>query len=146
MNVGPIPTTRIDKDHPKDQIIGDLNSAIQTRRMAKISDEHAMVRMQSYVSIPSLRMCTYGLCLLLWSIGIGRKFHLLEDKQIPSVGVCSTWMAFGGNTLAGDGVAGIKRRSRDLYGDGVRNFTMASGRGQLKEDLESSTWRRRQDF
>ncbi|GJR38704.1 ribonuclease H-like domain-containing protein [Tanacetum coccineum] len=42
MNVSPIPTTRIDKDHPKDQIIGDLNSAIQTRRMTKISDEHAM--------------------------------------------------------------------------------------------------------
>ncbi|GKD43476.1 putative ribonuclease H-like domain-containing protein [Tanacetum coccineum] len=39
----PIPTTRIDKDHPKDQIIGDFNSAIQTRRMTKISDEHAMV-------------------------------------------------------------------------------------------------------
>ncbi|GKB81117.1 hypothetical protein Tco_0948012 [Tanacetum coccineum] len=44
MNVSPIPTTRIDKDHPKDQIIGDLNSAIQTRRMTKISDEHAMVK------------------------------------------------------------------------------------------------------
>ncbi|GKE26401.1 putative ribonuclease H-like domain-containing protein, partial [Tanacetum coccineum] len=42
MNVSPIPTTRIDKDHPKDQIIGDLNLAIQTRRMTKISDEHAM--------------------------------------------------------------------------------------------------------
>ncbi|GJW25143.1 ribonuclease H-like domain-containing protein [Tanacetum coccineum] len=43
MNVSPIPTTRIDKDHPKDQIIGDFNSSIQTRRMTKISDEHAMV-------------------------------------------------------------------------------------------------------
>ncbi|GJU24997.1 putative ribonuclease H-like domain-containing protein [Tanacetum coccineum] len=43
LNVSPIPTTRIDKDHPKDQIIGDFNSAIQTRRMTKISDEHAMV-------------------------------------------------------------------------------------------------------
>ncbi|GJU92006.1 putative ribonuclease H-like domain-containing protein [Tanacetum coccineum] len=43
-NVSLIPTTRIDKDHPKDQIIGDLNSAIQTRRMTKISNEHAMVR------------------------------------------------------------------------------------------------------
>ncbi|GJX51196.1 putative ribonuclease H-like domain-containing protein [Tanacetum coccineum] len=42
MNVSPIPTTRIDKDHPKDQIIRDLNSAIQTRRMTKISDEHVM--------------------------------------------------------------------------------------------------------
>ncbi|GKC78029.1 putative ribonuclease H-like domain-containing protein, partial [Tanacetum coccineum] len=43
MNVSPIPTTRIDKDYPKDQIIRDFNSAIQTRRMTKISDEHAMV-------------------------------------------------------------------------------------------------------
>ncbi|GJV08286.1 putative ribonuclease H-like domain-containing protein [Tanacetum coccineum] len=42
MNVSLIPTTRIDKDHPKDQIIGDLTSAIQTRRMTKIFDEHAM--------------------------------------------------------------------------------------------------------
>ncbi|GJZ75192.1 putative ribonuclease H-like domain-containing protein [Tanacetum coccineum] len=42
MNVSPIPTTRIEKDHPKDQIIRELNSAIQTRRMTKIFDEHAM--------------------------------------------------------------------------------------------------------
>ncbi|GJV13564.1 retrovirus-related pol polyprotein from transposon TNT 1-94 [Tanacetum coccineum] len=28
MNASPIPTTRIDKDHPKEQIIGDFNSAI----------------------------------------------------------------------------------------------------------------------
>ncbi|GJY88549.1 hypothetical protein Tco_0503177 [Tanacetum coccineum] len=28
----------------------------------------------------------------------GRKAHLLEDKQIPSVGVFSIWKAFGGNT------------------------------------------------
>ncbi|GJR46945.1 putative ribonuclease H-like domain-containing protein [Tanacetum coccineum] len=43
MNVSPIPTTRIHKDHPKDQIIGDINLATQTRRMTKISKEHAMV-------------------------------------------------------------------------------------------------------
>ncbi|GJY31165.1 putative ribonuclease H-like domain-containing protein, partial [Tanacetum coccineum] len=47
MNVSPIPTTRINKDHPKDQIIGDFNSAIQTRRMIKISDEHAMMDVKS---------------------------------------------------------------------------------------------------
>ncbi|GKB53586.1 hypothetical protein Tco_0904339 [Tanacetum coccineum] len=45
--------------------------------------------------------------------------------------------------VAGDGVAGIKRRRRDLSSDGVRNMATASGRGRLKEDLESSTWRRR---
>ncbi|GJW31042.1 putative ribonuclease H-like domain-containing protein, partial [Tanacetum coccineum] len=42
MNVSPIPTTRIHKDHPKDQIIRDINSATHTRRMTKISEEHAM--------------------------------------------------------------------------------------------------------
>ncbi|GJT83015.1 ribonuclease H-like domain-containing protein [Tanacetum coccineum] len=42
MNVNPIPTTRIYKDHLKDQIFGDINSATQTRRMTKISEEHAM--------------------------------------------------------------------------------------------------------
>ncbi|GKC23793.1 hypothetical protein Tco_1025943, partial [Tanacetum coccineum] len=43
MNVSHIPTIRIHKDHPKDQIIGDINSATQTRRMTKIYKEHAMV-------------------------------------------------------------------------------------------------------
>ncbi|GJW24058.1 putative ribonuclease H-like domain-containing protein [Tanacetum coccineum] len=47
MNVNPIPITRIHKDHPKDQIIGDINLATQTRRMTNISEEHAMV---SYIN------------------------------------------------------------------------------------------------
>ncbi|GJR58728.1 putative ribonuclease H-like domain-containing protein [Tanacetum coccineum] len=47
MNDSPIPTTRIDKNHPKDRIIEDFNSAIQTRRMTKISDEHAMKVIQA---------------------------------------------------------------------------------------------------
>ncbi|GJU48234.1 hypothetical protein Tco_1217789 [Tanacetum coccineum] len=38
--VSPIPTTRIHKDHPVEQIIGDLNSAPQTRRMTKNLKEH----------------------------------------------------------------------------------------------------------
>ncbi|GJR03051.1 hypothetical protein Tco_0526035 [Tanacetum coccineum] len=45
----------------------------------------------------------------------------------------------------GDGVAGLKRRRHDLSSNGVGNLVMASGRGRLKEDLESSTWRRRQE-
>nr|GEV48335.1 hypothetical protein [Tanacetum cinerariifolium] len=80
----------------------------------------------------------------------GRKAHLLEDKQIPSVGVFSTWMAFGGNTHDlgsfgeetdkitdlhqtheevlltehGDGVAGIKRRHHDPSSDSIWNLEM----------------------
>ncbi|GJV03046.1 putative ribonuclease H-like domain-containing protein [Tanacetum coccineum] len=47
INVSPIPTTRIHKDHPKDQIIRDINSATQTRRMTKISEEHALKVIQA---------------------------------------------------------------------------------------------------
>ncbi|GJX38546.1 hypothetical protein Tco_0251849 [Tanacetum coccineum] len=46
----------------------------------------------------------------------------------------------------GDGVTIIKRRRQDLHRDGVRDSTTASGHGRLKEDLESSTWRRRHNF
>ncbi|GKA26409.1 putative ribonuclease H-like domain-containing protein [Tanacetum coccineum] len=42
MHVSPIPTTRIHKDHPVEQIIGDLNSAPQTRRMTKNLEEHGL--------------------------------------------------------------------------------------------------------
>ncbi|GKF63910.1 hypothetical protein Tco_0187358, partial [Tanacetum coccineum] len=35
MSVSPIPTTRIHKDHPKAQIIREVDSVIQTRRMYK---------------------------------------------------------------------------------------------------------------
>ncbi|GJT19269.1 putative ribonuclease H-like domain-containing protein [Tanacetum coccineum] len=47
INVSPIPTTRIHKDHPKEQIIGDPNLATQRRRMINFSEDNAMV---SYIS------------------------------------------------------------------------------------------------
>ncbi|GJU21934.1 retrovirus-related pol polyprotein from transposon TNT 1-94, partial [Tanacetum coccineum] len=52
MNVSPVPTTGIHKDHPKDQIIRDINSATQTRRMTKISEEHAM-KVWTLVDLPN---------------------------------------------------------------------------------------------
>ncbi|GJS42919.1 putative ribonuclease H-like domain-containing protein [Tanacetum coccineum] len=40
IQVSPIPTTRIHKDHPLDQVIEDLQSATQTRKMSKNLEEH----------------------------------------------------------------------------------------------------------
>ncbi|GJY29170.1 putative ribonuclease H-like domain-containing protein [Tanacetum coccineum] len=40
IQVSPITTTRIHKDPPLNQVIGDLNSAAQTRRMTKNLEEH----------------------------------------------------------------------------------------------------------
>ncbi|GKE40303.1 putative ribonuclease H-like domain-containing protein [Tanacetum coccineum] len=42
MSVSPIPTTRIHKVHPVEQIIGDLHLAPQTRRMTKNLEEHGL--------------------------------------------------------------------------------------------------------
>ncbi|GKB96178.1 hypothetical protein Tco_0982315, partial [Tanacetum coccineum] len=43
IQVSPILTTRIHKDHPFDHVIGDLKSATETRRMSKNSKEHGFV-------------------------------------------------------------------------------------------------------
>ncbi|GKA15081.1 retrovirus-related pol polyprotein from transposon TNT 1-94, partial [Tanacetum coccineum] len=43
IQVRPIPTTRIHKDHPLDQVIGDLQSDQQTRRMLKNLEAHGLV-------------------------------------------------------------------------------------------------------
>ncbi|GJW11605.1 putative ribonuclease H-like domain-containing protein [Tanacetum coccineum] len=40
IQVSPNPTTRIHKDHPLDQVIGDLQSATQPRKMSKNLEEH----------------------------------------------------------------------------------------------------------
>ncbi|GJU68005.1 retrovirus-related pol polyprotein from transposon TNT 1-94 [Tanacetum coccineum] len=40
IQVSPNPTTRIHKDHPLDQVIGDLQSATQTRKTSKNLEEH----------------------------------------------------------------------------------------------------------
>ncbi|GKE89076.1 putative ribonuclease H-like domain-containing protein, partial [Tanacetum coccineum] len=40
VHVSPIPSTRVHKDHPLEQIIGDIHSAPQTRRMTKTVTEH----------------------------------------------------------------------------------------------------------
>ncbi|GJR99022.1 ribonuclease H-like domain-containing protein [Tanacetum coccineum] len=42
IQVNPIPTTRIHKDHPLNQLIGDLQSATQTRKMSKNLKEHGL--------------------------------------------------------------------------------------------------------
>ncbi|GJY25536.1 putative ribonuclease H-like domain-containing protein [Tanacetum coccineum] len=43
IKVSPIPNTRIHKDHPLNQVIRDLQSATQTRKMSKNLEEHGFV-------------------------------------------------------------------------------------------------------
>nr|GEV28743.1 hypothetical protein [Tanacetum cinerariifolium]GEX84575.1 hypothetical protein [Tanacetum cinerariifolium] len=43
IQVSPIPTTRIHKDHPLDQVIRDFQSATQIRKMSKNLEEHGFI-------------------------------------------------------------------------------------------------------
>ncbi|GJT73954.1 putative ribonuclease H-like domain-containing protein [Tanacetum coccineum] len=52
--VSPTPTTRIHKDHPLEQIIGDIHSAPQTRRMTKNVTDHVPNEVMSNLNVLSL--------------------------------------------------------------------------------------------
>ncbi|GJW19727.1 reverse transcriptase domain-containing protein [Tanacetum coccineum] len=64
IQVSPIPTTRIHKDHPLDQVIGDLQSSTQTRRMSKNLEEHGFVStIQQRTNHKDLQNCLFA-CFL----------------------------------------------------------------------------------
>ncbi|GJT48163.1 putative ribonuclease H-like domain-containing protein [Tanacetum coccineum] len=55
------PTTRIHKDHPLDQVIGNLQSAIQTRNMSKNLEEHGSKLDRGYAGRASTIQVTRSL-------------------------------------------------------------------------------------
>ncbi|GJW62700.1 putative ribonuclease H-like domain-containing protein [Tanacetum coccineum] len=60
IQVSPIPTTRIYKDHPLDQVIGDLQLAPQTRRMSKNLEAHGFVStIQQRTNHKDLQNCLF---------------------------------------------------------------------------------------
>ncbi|GJT88020.1 putative ribonuclease H-like domain-containing protein [Tanacetum coccineum] len=62
--VSPILTTRVHKDHPLEQIIGDIHSAPQTRRMTKNVTEHGMFSsVQQRINHKDFQNCLFA-CFL----------------------------------------------------------------------------------
>nr|GEY92914.1 hypothetical protein [Tanacetum cinerariifolium] len=53
ITVSLIPTTRVHKDHPVTQIIGDLSSATQTRSMARVANDQEHTRVHQALKDPS---------------------------------------------------------------------------------------------
>ncbi|GJS07473.1 retrovirus-related pol polyprotein from transposon TNT 1-94 [Tanacetum coccineum] len=61
MPVSPIPTTIVHKDHPVEQIIGDLNSAPQTRRMTNNLEEHGLFSLiQKRINHKEFQNCLFA--------------------------------------------------------------------------------------
>ncbi|GKE39039.1 putative ribonuclease H-like domain-containing protein, partial [Tanacetum coccineum] len=64
IQVSPIPTTRIHKDHPLDQVIEDLQSATQTRNMSKNFEAHGFIStVQQRTNHKVLQNCLFA-CFL----------------------------------------------------------------------------------
>nr|GEV56927.1 hypothetical protein [Tanacetum cinerariifolium] len=53
ITVSPIPTTRVHKDHPVTQIIGDLSSTTQTRSMTRVAKDQEPKRVHQALKDPS---------------------------------------------------------------------------------------------
>ncbi|GJT41319.1 putative ribonuclease H-like domain-containing protein [Tanacetum coccineum] len=61
IQVSPNPTIRIHKDHPIDQVIGDLQSTTQTRNMSKNLEEHGFVStIQQRTNHKDLQNCLFA--------------------------------------------------------------------------------------
>nr|GEZ60129.1 hypothetical protein [Tanacetum cinerariifolium] len=61
IQVSPILTTRIHKDYPLDQVIGDLQSTTQTRMMSKNLEEHGFVStIQQRTNHKDLKNCLFA--------------------------------------------------------------------------------------
>ncbi|GKF45036.1 hypothetical protein Tco_0131588 [Tanacetum coccineum] len=64
IQVSPILTIRVHKNHPLNQVIGDLQSAPQTRRMSKNLEEHGFVStIQQRTNHKDLQNCLFA-CFL----------------------------------------------------------------------------------
>ncbi|GKC24133.1 putative ribonuclease H-like domain-containing protein, partial [Tanacetum coccineum] len=119
MNVSPIPTIKIYKDHPKDQIIGEINSAIQTRRMINFSKENAMV---SYISKQRrTNHKDYQNCLFACFLSQiePKKFWTLVDLPNGKRAIGTKW---------------VYRNNKDEGGIVVRNKEILVAQGYTQEE------------
>ncbi|GKB77309.1 putative ribonuclease H-like domain-containing protein [Tanacetum coccineum] len=111
MPVSPIPTTRIHKDHPVEQIIGDLNSAPQTRRMTKNLEEHGLFSsVQQRTNHKDFQNCLFA-CFLSQE----------EPKKLP-------------NGKRAIGTKWVFRNKKDKRGIVIKNKARLVAQGYTQEE------------
>nr|GEU29731.1 hypothetical protein [Tanacetum cinerariifolium] len=107
IQVSPILTTRIHKDHPLDQVIGDLHSATQTRRMTQNLEEHGFVStIQQRTNHKNLQ----NACLLAF-------YHMKNPKRKKAIG--TKW---------------VFRNKKDKRGIVIRNKARLVAQGHTQEE------------
>ncbi|GKA86691.1 hypothetical protein Tco_0808402 [Tanacetum coccineum] len=119
------------------QQLSKVHSTFHVSNLKKcLSDETLVIPL--YDGTPREILSSHGKAKTSFEASI-HTYFLTPHHQISSTEFQDRTLLTG-KDLRGDGVAGIKRHHHDLPGDSVRDLKTASGRGQLKEDIESSTW------
>nr|GFA21998.1 ribonuclease H-like domain-containing protein [Tanacetum cinerariifolium] len=116
----PVLTTRIHKDHPLDQVIGDLQSATQTRKMSKNLEEHGCVRITQKVN--------HALKDLSW----------IEDMQeeLLQFKLQEVWTLVNlPNEKGAIGTKWVFRNKKDERGIVIRNKARLVAQGKIKEEV-----------
>ncbi|GKD45082.1 putative ribonuclease H-like domain-containing protein, partial [Tanacetum coccineum] len=116
MSVSPIPTTRIHKDHPKDQIIGEVHSAVQTRRMTKPNEAGLItfINKQRRTNHKDFQNCLFA-CFL----------SQMEPKKVTQALDDESWKAIG--------TKWVFRNKKDQRGIVVRNKARLVAQGYRQE-------------
>ncbi|GKC14022.1 putative ribonuclease H-like domain-containing protein, partial [Tanacetum coccineum] len=120
MPVSPIATTRVHKDHPVEQIIGDLHSAPQTRRMTKNSEEHglmSLIQKQRRTNHKDFQNCLFA-CFLS-QVEPNKKVWTLVD------------LPYGKRAI---GIKWVYRNKKDERGIVVRNKARLVAQGYTQEE------------
>nr|GEV16656.1 hypothetical protein [Tanacetum cinerariifolium] len=119
--VSPIPITRIHKDHPKEQIIGDPLSAPQTMRMTNTSQEHDMVsyiKKQRRTNYKDYHNCLFA-CFLLQ----------IEPKKVIQALTYPSWIE-----AMQDELLQFRLQKKDERGMVVRNKARLVAQGYTQEE------------
>nr|GFA78591.1 retrotransposon protein, putative, unclassified [Tanacetum cinerariifolium] len=83
ISVSPIPTTRIHKDHPTSQIIGDLSSTTQTRSMARAVRDQGFEDPEYPDKVYKVVNALYGLHQAPRAWSSGKSASTLIDAEKP---------------------------------------------------------------
>ncbi|GJW87243.1 putative ribonuclease H-like domain-containing protein [Tanacetum coccineum] len=120
MLVSPIATIRVHKDHPVEQIIGNLYSAPQTRRMTKNSEEHglmSLIQKQRRTNHKDFQNCLFA--YFLSQVEPKKKVWTLVDLPYGKRAIGTKW---------------VYRNKKDERGIVVRNKARLVAQGYTQEE------------
>ncbi|GJT56816.1 putative ribonuclease H-like domain-containing protein [Tanacetum coccineum] len=142
IQVSPIPTTRIHKNHPLDQVIGDLQSATQTRRMSKNLEAHGFISTnQQRTNHKDLQNCLFA-CFLSQEEP-KKVIHALKDpswieamqEELLQFKLQEVWTLVDlSNGKRSIGTKWVFRNKKDESGIMIRNKARLVAQGYTQEE------------